>query len=322
MDVVILGAGLVAYNNLLNRWAWFNGAPFVPVNLTAAAVLVGIALGPLELDTHAIGLDVSIAGLALGALIGGTIVSPLFVLASNPRTARLVADKRSAGLTGRRLAYQTIVRVPLGTAVLEEVAFRGVLFALAAPNGTLRAALISSAAFGLWHIGPSLNMLGANRPGAPRRTKLLFVAGTVVVTTLAGLGLVFLTVETGNLGAPLALHATMNSLATLAASRAARRRALQLGVNVDDAGKRTQPVDEVLGPNPDGKVDEGRKQPPLGLVLRNRERLKSPAESFNDTSDVAHSEIAVNEDFVRARSPAHPHQSDSLEEFQPGEHDD
>jgi uncharacterized protein len=255
MEALVLGAVLVAYNNFLNRWSWFNGAPFVPLNLAAAAVLVGIGLGPLNLDAHAIGLTLSIAGLALGGLIGGILAAPLFLLATSPRTARFVADKRSAGLSGGRLAYQTIVRVPLGTALLEEVAFRGVLFGLVASVGTPVAAMASSVAFGLWHIMPSLNMLAADRPGAPRRTQITFAAGTVMVTTLAGLGFVLLRVETGNLGAPLALHATLNSLATLAASRAGRRH-LQLGVDVDDARERAQPVDEVLGRHARWQLDE------------------------------------------------------------------
>ena len=147
------------------------------------------------------------------------------------------------------------MRVPLGTALLEEIAFRGVLFALVASAGTPAAAMASSVAFGLWHIMPSLNMLAANRPDAPRRTQITFAAGTVMVTTLAGLGFVLLRVETGNLGAPLALHATLNSLATLAASRAGRRH-LQLGVDVDDARERAQPVDEVLGRHARWQLDE------------------------------------------------------------------
>ena len=247
MDAILLGAALVAYNNLLNRSTWFNGAPFVPLNLAAAAVVVVISLGPLGLDARAVGLDLSIRGLAVGALIGALIAAPLFILASKARTAPIVADKRSAGLAGRRLAYQTIVRVPLGTAVLEEVAFRGVLFAAVEDGGTLRAAVVSSIAFGLWHIMPSLNMLDANRSGAPPHAKLIFAAGTVLLTTMAGLGLVGLRVETGDLGAPLALHATLNSLATLASTRAGRHRDLELGVDVDDSGQRSQSVDQVFG---------------------------------------------------------------------------
>jgi len=255
VDVLLLGAGLVVYNNLLNRWEWFNGAPFMPLNLAAAATLVAVGLGPLELTARAVGLDLSIGGLALGAAIGSILAAPLLVLATNAKTARFVADERSAGLTGRRLAYQTIVRVPLGTALLEEIAFRGVLFAAASSAGTWAAATISSIAFGLWHIVPSLNMLAANRPGAPHRIRIVFAAGTVALTTAAGFALVFLRVETGDLGAPLAAHATLNSLATLAAAVAGRRRALQLGVDVDNPRERPQAVDEMLGTDSGGKLD-------------------------------------------------------------------
>jgi len=322
VDVFLLAAGLVAYNNLLNRSAWFNGAPFVPLNLAAAAVLVAIALGPLELTARAIGLDLSVGGLALGAAIGGGIAAPLLVLASNPKTARLIADKRSAGLAGRRLAYQAMVRVPLGTALLEEIAFRGVLFAAASSAGTLAAAVISSVAFGLWHVMPSLNMLAANRPGAPNHTRLIFAAGTVALTTAAGVGLIFLREVSGDIAAPLAAHATLNSFATLAAARAGRRRALQLGVDLDDPRERLQSGDEVLRPNSGGKLDESVEQPSLGLVFRDLQRLKPSAEVLDNASDVAHPEVAVNEDLVSRRSSTHLHQSDSLEELQPGEDHD
>jgi len=322
VDVLLLAAGLVAYNNLLNRWAWFNGAPFVPLNLAAAALLVAIALGPLELTARAIGLDLSVGGLAFGATIGLALVSPLFVLATNSKTARLIADERSAGLAGRKLAYQTMARVPLGTALLEEIAFRGVLFAAASSAGTLAAATISSIAFGLWHIMPSLNMLAANRPGAPHMTKLVFTAGTVALTTAAGFGLVFLRVQTGDLGAPLAAHATLNSFATLAAARAGRRHALQLGVDVDDPRERLQAGDEVLGTYSGGKLNKSVEQPSLGLVFGDLERLKPSAEVLDDASDVAHPKVAVNEDLVGRRPSPNLHQSNSLYEPESGEDDD
>jgi hypothetical protein len=37
------------------------------------------------------------------------------------------ADKRVSGLDGRAVACQTVVRIPIGTALWEEAAFRGVL---------------------------------------------------------------------------------------------------------------------------------------------------------------------------------------------------
>ena len=322
MEAFLLGAALVAYNNILNRSSWFNGAPFVPVNLVAAATLVALALGPLGLDADALGFDLSLTGLAFGALIGCSLAIPLFVLASSPRTARFIADERSAGLAGRRLVYQTIVRVPLGTALLEEVAFRGVLFALVASAGTLPAALFSSVAFGLWHITPSLNMLDANRPGAPHRSKVIFAADTVIFTALAGLGFVALRIETGDLGAPLVLHATLNSLATVAASRAARRRSLELGIDVDHTGKGAQSGNEVLRSNSGGELDHGREGPPFGFVLGDLERLKSTAQILDNTSDVTQSKLAVDDDPVPHRPSAHPQQNNTLKELQSREHYD
>jgi CAAX protease family protein len=55
--------------------------------------------------------------------------------------------------SGWALAYHACVRIPLGTVVLEEVAFRSVLPALAARRyGISGGVLIASALFGLWHV--------------------------------------------------------------------------------------------------------------------------------------------------------------------------
>ena len=51
------------------------------------------------------------------------------------------------------MAYESLARIPVGTAVFEEVAFRGVLPGLIARTTTEPAAVgLSSLLFGLWHV--------------------------------------------------------------------------------------------------------------------------------------------------------------------------
>jgi membrane protease YdiL (CAAX protease family) len=118
-------------------------------------------------------------------------------------------------LRGGALVYQTLLRIPVGTALLEEFAFRGLLYGAWLDRGPLDAALLSSIVFGLWHVGPSINMARAND-----RDVGVTIVTTVAFTTVVGLVFVALREWSGSLAFPLALHAGVNSLATLAAVRA------------------------------------------------------------------------------------------------------
>jgi membrane protease YdiL (CAAX protease family) len=144
--------------------------------------------------------------------------------------ARRIADRRVAGLSGGALTYQVLGRVPVGTAATEEFAFRGVLFAVWLQHGLVRALIASSVALGLWHISPTINMVRANRPEAGAGHIAGAVAVAVVATAAAGALLVWLRHVTGSLVAPWAIHATLNSTATLVATRA--HRTLEAGNNV------------------------------------------------------------------------------------------
>jgi len=214
---------LAAYNNLANLWPPFNRRAYVPVNLLATALLALVALGPLELAFEQvvgrIELVDAVVGMALGALLAG----PLFVGLRWPRWRARIADERTAHLSGSALAYQCLIHVPLGTALLEEFAFRGVLFAAwARTESDLVAAIISSGVFGLWHIAPARNAFLLNHPASSRGAMLRWIALTLIATFMAGLALTWLRVASGGILLPFALHATMNSLATLAAARAHR----------------------------------------------------------------------------------------------------
>lgn len=223
MAGALLAVGLVLYNNLLNRWARFHRAPYVPLNLALAAALIALALGPLGLDAAAIGLGGEPGAAAIWGAAGLGFTLPLYLGAATRRGAALLADRRLADAGPRQLLYRVLVRVPLGTALVEEVAFRGVLLAVWRPSGAVAAAVLASAAFGLWHVAPTLHLVRSNRPGSGIGPSLGAVAGAILVTTAAGFVLALLRLETAGLAAPFALHAALNSGATGAAYRARRR---------------------------------------------------------------------------------------------------
>jgi membrane protease YdiL (CAAX protease family) len=117
----------------------------------------------------------------------------------------VVADRRMAGVGGRGTAYRALVRIPLGTVALEEVAFRAALPALVSPWW-------AAGLFGLWHVLPASRTLEVN--GIRRRG---LVAGAVVVTAVVGMMLWEFREATGGIAAPMLVHMAANSGATVAA---------------------------------------------------------------------------------------------------------
>jgi uncharacterized protein len=219
--VVALVFALVAYNNLLNLWPPFDGSLYVPLNLAVTALLFGLATTVMGLDATALGVA-GHSGIGAGVTAALVLTIPLLLASRLPRAARFIADKRVEDLMGTGLLYQLVVRIPVGTALLEEVAFRGVLFGALMDFGMAAAAIISSAAFGLWHLVPTRNLVRANRPDACFRTTAGAIAGAVSFTFLGGLLLVWMRVRTGSVAGPFVFHAVLNSLATLAAVLAHR----------------------------------------------------------------------------------------------------
>ncbi len=224
MARIVLTAALALYNNLANLWPPFNGMLYVPVNAAASAALLVTALTVLGLSAGDLGLaQASLAAAGAGLLWGAVVTVPLLVAARTRAGARLVADRRVRHLRGGALAYQALVRVPLGTVLLEELAFRGVLFAAWRDRGDAVAAVVSCAVFAVWHVAPAATMVRVNAPAASRSLVVRSVAATAIVTAGAGAALLWLRIETGSLVAPFAAHATVNSLATVAGAMAGAR---------------------------------------------------------------------------------------------------
>ena len=138
-----------------------------------------------------------------------------------PATRPVLGDRRITGLTGRGVAYQALVRIPAGTVLWEEVAFRGVLqAALRRVLPGPAAIAVTSGVFGLWHVRPTVEALRINQLAASRRAAAGPVAAAVAATAAAGLLLSWLRERSGSLAAPVLLHLTANCGAALAACAA------------------------------------------------------------------------------------------------------
>lgn len=203
MRVAAVLALLVAHNLVTNLW--LDGRGYVPVNLATAGLVVAVS-----------GVDVALGSAWAGVGLAVVVLGVIGLLAARPSGRRLLADRRLAGVDGREVAWRALVRIPLGTVVLEEVAFRLVLAALLSPVG-------AAALFGLWHVLPTANALAINRV---TRGRARVVAGAVVVTAAVGLGFSWFAGATGGVLAPALVHGAANSGATVAAylSSSGRRR--------------------------------------------------------------------------------------------------
>jgi len=140
------------------------------------------------------------------------------VVAAVPATRPVLNDKRITSLDGRAVAYQAVVRIPIGTVLWEEVAFRGVLqAALRRILPETAAIAATSAVFGVWHIRPTLQALRVNGLASNRGQAAARVAAGVAATAAGGALLSWLRARSGSLAAPVLLHLATNSGGQVAA---------------------------------------------------------------------------------------------------------
>ncbi len=135
-----------------------------------------------------------------------------------PALRAVLEGLRVEGMSMGQLVVRAVVLIPLGTVLCEEVAFRGVLLAIASrvlPVGS--ALVITSVVFGLWHIGSALRPAGA---GVSPPFQGASLAGVVVVTGIGGAVFGWLRQRSGSLLAPIGLHLGTNSVGLLATTMA------------------------------------------------------------------------------------------------------
>ncbi|BBH69083.1 hypothetical protein ACTI_57680 [Actinoplanes sp. OR16] len=158
---------------------------------------------------------------AAGAVLAVAVVYG--IAAAVPATRPAFQDGRY-DLNPHSVLQTAFLVIPLGTVLLEEVAFRGVLHGLVNRHrGAVWASVVSSVLFGMWHILPSLRLAEANKAigaavGGGAAGQVLAVAGAVAFTALAGLLLCELRRRSGSLLAAAALHWATNGMGLLVAA--------------------------------------------------------------------------------------------------------
>ena len=207
---------LLAVRNVLE--VPLPAAAYVPTNVAVGALLVGLSRrrglswGDLGFEWHRVG-----RALALGGAAASVAVGTMLVGAALPMTRGLFDDGRvPTEASGWERLYQTVLRIPVGTAAFEELAFRGVLLALLCRRLSVAAAVTAnSALFGLWHIVPTLGTARAN--GIVGAGRVGLVIGSVVVTFVGGVVFCVLRRRGGHLLAPALLHLAINDTGYLLA---------------------------------------------------------------------------------------------------------
>jgi membrane protease YdiL (CAAX protease family) len=202
---------LLAASNVVSNRLWPQG--YLAWNLATAGVLLLLARASgLTRADLGLGGERLRRGLVLGAAAAAAVGLFYAAAVAMPTTRAAFVDARGAApLAG--VLFVALVRVPLGTVVLEELAFRGVLPALVG-GGWWRATLVSSGLFGLWHVLPAM---GSGNAVSDALGSAGAVVGTVAFTAAAGV--VFRAGQrwSGHLVTPMLLHAATNSLGALVA---------------------------------------------------------------------------------------------------------
>ena len=215
--LAIVIAALVVLNVINNRVA-----PSRHYLLWAIGGALGfLALGLLDGNTF------TDMGLAWQRLIPGllwaaaciVVVALGFSVASSFRRGRdAMQDERVKDMSVSTIVYQAFVEVPFGTVLLEEIAFRSVLFSMLVRRyGLVWGIVWSAIIFGLWHVLPSWGTHEKSAAlgsvvGKGARGNIFAILLSVFTTAIAGVLFALLRVFSGSVLAPMGLHWATNGL--------------------------------------------------------------------------------------------------------------
>lgn len=212
--LAILTLHNLVQNHLLNERGYVTG------NLAVTGLLVGLGR-TAGLSWKDMGLDPNriTAGIRLGSRVSGVAVTGALIALINPITRSLLRDERARVASGGEIGQRMLLRFPIGTALFEEVAFRGVLPAmLQRRHRPATAHLLSAGAFAVWHLIPTSRALAGNPLHlviSKSRHAQYVIAGSAAAGAF-GLAFSALRRRADSVAAPWLAHAALNSVSFLA----------------------------------------------------------------------------------------------------------
>lgn len=212
-------SALVVVNVLSNRVVpRFLYVPFA-VAVSAGLIAFAIRVDGRTWEDLGFGRGSLRRGLTWGGLLAGIVAAVYLVGVALPSTRGLFEDDRVLAMSFGDVLYAAFVRVPLGTVLLEEVAFRAVLPAvLMVQMSRWKAIGVSAALFGLWHVLPSLGLETVNPVAEDTVGQLpswVTVIGSVLSTAAVGVWFSFLRERTDSVITPMMAHWSTNALGYL-----------------------------------------------------------------------------------------------------------
>ncbi len=213
LDLVGMLALLIAVNVLtivvLDGWASALVQVVAAGGAVAIAFLRGYSADDLALSSRTLG-----TGVRLGAISAAIIAAGVALIAIVPLSRGFLDDDRFADIAGSEIVYQVGFRIPLITALTEELLFRAVLLAILLQLLSVRWAVVASAVvFGLWHVLTTIGDLDGNEATESLNAiaQAGSVAGVVVATAMGGLLFGWLRVRSGSIVAPWFAHIAFNA---------------------------------------------------------------------------------------------------------------
>ena len=185
-----LTAAIVARSTVIpSDWHFAFNVAIVGLSIGVAR-FASMSTDELGLARADLGAGLRLGGLAFVAITAIVAVGAPFGLLDDDRTTVDLGD----------MALRVLLTIPIGTVVMEEFAFRGVLYGLLERvNAPVRATVIGAGLFGLWHVPPLLDEGAA------------VVVGTLAATTVTGVGFIWLRRRSSSLLAPVMAHLATNS---------------------------------------------------------------------------------------------------------------
>jgi uncharacterized protein len=206
---------LLAHNIILHRA--LRPPADAALNLGSAIALTAFArrngCTPAELGMGRADLSRSLKIGSIAALCCSTGIG---IAAAVPSTRRLFLDEQLRGMSLKQTLYHAGLRIPVATALAEEIMFRSALHALFARKHSLPITLAwTSSLFGLWHILPTLDTFDRNPASKIVQVRgcsqpMAAAIGSAGATAAAGLFFSYLRLSSRSVVASVLTHAAIN----------------------------------------------------------------------------------------------------------------